>query len=164
MWIVAGILLGLVVLAAAAGTHAGPHAHLVSSITGAVAAIWLVVMAALGYADPLLYVLLAADVTMSGVMGTFAVKALRSPGALGAANEPPASVEGKMGRAVSDLDPEGVVRVGGEEWTALSLNGSVRRGEEVQVINVKGVRLEVWGEKGTGELGPIEQRGEGAIS
>ncbi len=164
MWIVAGILLGIVVLAAAAGTHVGPHAHLLSSAVGALAAIWLVVMAALGLADPLLYVLLAADVTMSGVVGAFAVKALRTPGPLAEVNKPPAKVEGKMGQAVNDLDPEGVVRVAGEEWTAVSLNGPVRRGEAVQVINVQGVRLEVWGEGAANELGHAEQRGEGAIS
>ena len=28
MWIVAGVLLGVVVLASLAGLHAGPHAHL----------------------------------------------------------------------------------------------------------------------------------------
>lgn len=164
MWIVAGILLGIVVLAAAAGMHLGPHAHLVSSVVGTLAAVWLVVMAALGYADPLLYVLLAADVTMSGVMGGLAVKALRTPGPLAETNAPPPSVEGKMGRAVSDLDPNGVVRIGGEEWTALSLNGPVRKGQEVQVINVRGVRLEVWGEAQRAELDPLDERGEGAVS
>lgn len=161
MWVVAGILLGAVVLGGAAGFHVGPHAHFAASVLGVVAAVWLVIMVALGYAEPLLYVLLAADVTVSAGIGLYGWRALRTPGALASVNEPPPSVSGRFGQAVSDLDPDGVVRVGGEEWSAVSLNGPVSAGAEVQVISVKGVRLEVWGEKKP-MLGGAEPKGEGA--
>jgi membrane-bound ClpP family serine protease len=161
MWVVAGILLGAVVLGTAAGFHVGPHAHFAASALGVVAAVWLVIMAALGYSAPLLYVLLAADVTVSSVMGLYGWRALRTPGAMASLNEPPPSVSGKMGQAIGRLDPEGVVRVAGEDWSAISLNGPIAAGDEVQVINVKGVRLEVWGEEKT-MLGESEPKGEGA--
>jgi hypothetical protein len=44
------------------------------------------------------------------------------------------------------LSPEGVVRVRGESWSATSLNGNLPAGAVVQVIDSKGIRLEVWGE------------------
>lgn len=144
MWIVAGVLLGVTVLAAVAGFHAGPHAHLVSAVAGAAAAVWLVVMLATGDARPLLYVLLGADVTVSAVLGVVAWRAL--------ATEPPSTratrpIEGEMGVAVDDLTPSGIVRVHGEEWSAECVNGTVRRGTPVQVLDVQGVRLRVWGEQ-----------------
>jgi len=56
------------------------------------------------------------------------------------------SLDGAEGVAVSDLVPEGIVRVGGEQWSALSVNGTARSGTPVQVLRTAGVRLEVWAE------------------
>lgn len=146
MWVVAGILLGLAALGAIAGFHAGPHAHLAGAVVGVVAAVWLVVMAALGDSRPLLYVLLGADVSITALMGFAGWRVLSTPGSIAEHDRPPARIEGHLGRAVGRLDPEGVVRVDGEEWSALSLNGPVEPGARVQVINANGVRLEVWRE------------------
>ena len=155
MWIIAGVLLGLVVLGVIAGFHAGPHAHAAAAAVGAVTAAWLLVMAALGYAEPLLYVLLAADVTVSGLVGFAAWRVLRSPGTLAEHDSvPSSSLEGTYGVAVTDLGPEGIVSVRGEQWTAVSLNGDVVAGTPVQVITASGVRLEVWGETNSA-LGPL---------
>lgn len=162
MWVVAGILLGLVVLGGVAGFHVGPHAHIGAGAVGVLAAVWLVVMAALGYATPLLYVLLAADVTVTGVMGLAGWKVLSTPETMADKDVPALAIEGKLGTAVGELNPDGVVRVGGEEWTALSLNGPIAAGTAVQVINVRGVRLEVWGEDNSA-LGSSEAEGEGAL-
>lgn len=146
MWVVAGVLLGVVVLAALAGFHAGPHAHAVSAVAGGAAAVWLVVMALTGDARPLLYVLLGADVTVSGTLGVTAYRALRGmPAGVGPVHDTKA-IEGEMGVAVSDLDPTGVVRVRGEEWSAEAVNGPVRAGTAVQVLEVEGIRVRVWGE------------------
>ena len=51
MWTVAGLLLGFVVIATLLGFHVGPHSHLVAGALGVVAAAWLLVMAANGYAS-----------------------------------------------------------------------------------------------------------------
>jgi membrane-bound ClpP family serine protease len=48
---------------------------------------------------------------------------------------------------VSDLGPGGIIRVRGEEWSAISVNGSAPRGSQVQVLRATGVRLEVWSEE-----------------
>lgn len=146
MWVIAGILLGLVVLGAVAGFHAGPHAHLLGAVAGVLAAIWLVVMALVGNPHPLLYVLLGADVTITGLLAYAGWKVLQSPGTIAEHDKPPSSIEGKIGTAVGALTPEGIVTVAGEQWTAISLNGPVPAGAHVQVISSKGVRLEVWGE------------------
>ena len=45
MWVIAGVLLGIVVLASLIGFHVGPHAHVAAGIFGVLAAAWLVVMA-----------------------------------------------------------------------------------------------------------------------
>lgn len=54
-----------------------------------------------------------------------------------------------MGTALSILDPKGIVRVRGEEWSAESVNGTIPAGTAVQVIEVDGLRLRVWGEEAT---------------
>jgi membrane-bound ClpP family serine protease len=47
---------------------------------------------------------------------------------------------------MSQLAPEGIVRVRGELWSAISINGTVPMSTPVQVVRAAGVRVEVWGE------------------
>jgi membrane-bound serine protease (ClpP class) len=49
---------------------------------------------------------------------------------------------GAIGRAVTDLRPEGKVFIRGEYWGATSM-GNVSNGESVEVIAVEGMRLRV---------------------
>jgi membrane-bound ClpP family serine protease len=146
MWVVAGVLLGLVVLASLIGFHTGPHAHVVAGAAGLAAAAWLVAMAVDGRSSSLLWVLLGADLVVSAGVGVAAWSVLAHGTAAGP-GYPPARLEAAEGVALSDLDPEGIVRVGGEQWSAVSVNGTVRRGTGVQVLRAGGVRLEVWGEE-----------------
>lgn len=48
---------------------------------------------------------------------------------------------GAVGVAKSDVDPSGVVLVGGEDWSATSEGGPIRAGEPVSVRAVRGLRL-----------------------
>jgi len=163
MWVGVGVLLGLVVVATALGFHFGPHGHVVGAVLGVVAAIWLIVMAATGQSKPILWVLFGADVAISGGLAALAVNGLRFAG-----HTLPGSghtnLVGTEGVAVTDLEPSGIVRVRGENWSATSMNGRVRAGGRVQVIEMAGVRLQVWPEgvdeitgaltgQSTGELG-----------
>ncbi|WP_456422834.1 NfeD family protein [Thermococcus sp.] len=51
---------------------------------------------------------------------------------------------GEVGRVVEDLNPEGMIRVHGELWRAISKDGSpVRVGEAVKVVEVRGLTLVV---------------------
>jgi membrane-bound serine protease (ClpP class) len=50
---------------------------------------------------------------------------------------------GTVGVAKSDVDPSGIVRVAGEDWTATSEAGPIRQGEQIRVHRVDGVRLVV---------------------
>lgn len=160
MWIVAGFLLGAAVLAAVVGFHAGPHAHLAAAIVGVLAAAWLVFMAASGRSEPLLWVLLGADLAVSGGLGAMGWSGVRRREV--GSRYRVGDLEAAEGVAVSDLRPEGVVRVRGEEWSAVSVNGEFPAGTRVQVLRA-GVRLEVWGERSEAE--PVERAGDlGATS
>jgi membrane-bound ClpP family serine protease len=147
MWAVAGVLLGLVLLASIVGFHAGPHSHVFAGVLGAVTAIWLFAMALSGQSAPLLWALLSADLVLSAGVGTAAYKGIRSERAALTSSKSTNSLAGKLGVALSDLTPDGLVRVGGETWSATSLNGNVKNGDAVQVIEFEGVRLKVWGEE-----------------
>jgi membrane-bound ClpP family serine protease len=152
MWIIAGILLGLVVLASLVGFHSGPHSHVAAGVIGLIAAAWLVVMAIVGHSAPLLWALLSADLVVStgiGIMGWFGLSHRAS------GTHRLTRLEGVEGIALSDLTPEGIVSVRGEQWSARSVNGRVRAGGRVQVIGVSGVHLEVWAEE------PAAERNDG---
>jgi membrane-bound ClpP family serine protease len=149
MWLIAGVLLGLVVLASLIGFHVGPHAHAAAGILGAVAAIWLIAMAVDGFTAPILWALLSADVVVSAGIGTLAWKGLTTRGDY-VADRRLVSPVGAEGVAVGDLGPEGIVRVNGENWSAVAVNGTVSAGSPVQVLRVAGVKLEVWGDEAAG--------------
>ncbi len=143
MWFVAGVLLGVVLLASLAGFHLGPHAHVVAGVVGVLAALWLVLMAVDGRAAPLLWALLSADVVVSVGVGTLAWYGLSAHTTSGYRLN---HLQGGEGIAVNDLAPKGIVRVRGEQWSAVSVNGTVPAGGKVQVLGVSGVHLDVWGE------------------
>jgi len=145
MWVAVGVLLGLVVVASLLGFHFGPHGHVAGVVLGVLTAVLLLVMAATGHARPLLWVLLGADVAISGGLAALAWNGLKFASRLlpGSSHT---NLVGTDGIAVSDLDPSGIVRVRGENWSATSMNGPVTAGTQVQVIEVAGVRLNVWSE------------------
>lgn len=147
MWIVAGLLLGLVLVPSLVGFHSGPHAHVAAAVLGLLAAGWLMFMASDGKSAPLLWVLFSADVVISAGIGVMAFVAIRRSGEVGS-GAIGGRLEGAEGVAVTDLSPEGVVRVRGEEWSATCVNGTAPAGSRVQVLH-GGVRLEVWGEPPT---------------
>ena len=124
MWVVAGVLLGLVVLTSLIGFHVGPHAHLAAGVIGVLAAVWLIVMAVDGRTAPVLWALLSADVIGSVGIGTLAWKGLTSRGVNVSARRL-VSPLGAEGVAVGDLGPEGIVRGCNERLRA---GGLARRG------------------------------------
>jgi membrane-bound serine protease (ClpP class) len=153
MWVGVGILLGLVVVASALGFHVGPHGHLAAFGLGIVAAVWLIVMAATGRADSILWVLLGADVATSVGLGAIAWRGLKLQGAelSGPATR---GLVGSEGVTITELAPAGVVRVRGENWSATSMHGNVPAGHRIQVIEASGVRLSVWPEEDDEETRP----------
>jgi len=155
MWVIAGVLLGLVVLTALLGFHVGPHAHVAAGILGVVAALWLVVMAVEGRSAPVLWALLSADLVVCVGIGTVAWKGLTTTAEY-SPDRHGVSLEGAQGVAAGDLNPDGIVRVNGENWTATAVNGPVRAGTLVQVLRTSGVRLEVWGDEAANPSGSNE--------
>ena len=151
MWVILGILLGAMVVAALLGFHVGPHSHAVAGGIGGAAAIWMLVMAFTGNTAPVLWVLLAADLVISASIGYLAWRGLLSAAEPSSMPGPGQLPDHAVARVVKDLEPEGIVTLGGEQWTAVSLNGTARAGEQVHVMRRQGMRLEVWREEGTSE-------------
>jgi len=59
------------------------------------------------------------------------------------------SIVGQRARCMTALDPEGLVRVQGETWKAVSRCGAVAEGAEVTVEALKGLRLVVTTQTGS---------------
>ncbi|HUT67747.1 MAG TPA: NfeD family protein [Dehalococcoidales bacterium] len=53
------------------------------------------------------------------------------------------SMIGTMGKVVSRLSPEGMVRIKGELWGATSTGGDIDVGEQVMVVGEDGLKLSV---------------------
>ena|SRR3972149_2399951 len=51
------------------------------------------------------------------------------------------SMVGMAGRAAGRLSPEGLVRIRGELWGAVSEQGDIEAGEEVVVVSERGLKL-----------------------
>jgi membrane-bound serine protease (ClpP class) len=58
---------------------------------------------------------------------------------------------GQRGIALSDLAPDGQVRVDLEDWSAVTERGEIRAGEAVRVIGISGVHLRVEPAEESGE-------------
>jgi len=160
MWVVTGVLLGLVVLASLLGFHLGPHAHLMAGVFGVLAAALLVVLATTGSAAAWAWVLFTGDLTISVAVGYLAWRGLSDRGQEVAEHRLLTRARAE-GVAISDLDPEGIVRVQGEEWSAVAINAPVRRGSPVLVVGHGGVRLTVWGEESRPPVGDVGSAGAG---
>jgi membrane-bound ClpP family serine protease len=73
-----------------------------------------------------------------GVVVTAAVRAQRQAGVMRTGVP-----LGATGVVVADLDPQGVVQVQSEPWTAVSASGPLRAGEKVEVVGADGLCLKV---------------------
>ena len=62
----------------------------------------------------------------------------------------PGMLVGTVGVAKTDLAPAGIVRAGGDEWSAVSEGGPIPQGAAVRVRRVDGVRLIVGPESSSG--------------
>ncbi|OGO30893.1 MAG: hypothetical protein A2Z29_01415 [Chloroflexi bacterium RBG_16_56_11] len=51
------------------------------------------------------------------------------------------SMVGTTGRVASDLDPEGLVKIGGELWGAVSTGGDIYAGAKIVVVAQDGLKL-----------------------
>ena len=144
MWIITGVLLGLVGLATFIGFHSGPHTHVLAGAIGLAAAGCLAYMVAIR-PGPVLWSLLGADLIIGTGIGVLGWKGLTHRPADTGGNFS-SSLEGEHGIAMSQLAPEGIVRVRGELWSAVSINGTVPVSTPVHVVRAAGVRVEVWGD------------------
>lgn len=81
--------------------------------------------------------------TLAGFSGLF-VFAIVSYG-IGSMRNLPVhkSIEGREGVAISDLDPDGQVRVRGEVWRAVADEGAIDEDEDVEVVHRDGLTLTV---------------------
>ena len=89
---------------------------------------------------PLVVVVGLLTGALFGVLVGFGLRALKAP--IRAGRE---SLVGKTGNATTVFKPTGQVQVGSELWTAEAVDGSekIRKGDRVEVVEVKGLRLKV---------------------
>ena len=145
VWLVGAVVVMLVASATATGAHAGPHSLLGVGLAWAAAIGWFVIALGVGGMSGLGWVLAGFAAAVSAVSVALALPALRvrqmppPPDKLPAPGEP--------GRAATELDPIGVVRVKGESWTAESVNGRVPAGAAIRVVSSDGVKLRVWSDE-----------------
>ena len=143
------LLIGLVLVALGAvglvaGMHVGPHAHTAGAAAAGVGAAVLIAAAVNGTSPaPLVVGAGVAGAVIALGAGALGIQGLRRP--VTASSGVP-HLEGSHGVALSELAPDGTVRVMGEDWSATCANGRVPAGGRVQVIGVDGVRVTVWGE------------------
>jgi membrane-bound ClpP family serine protease len=50
---------------------------------------------------------------------------------------------GMTGEVTESLKPKGIVKIKGEYWKAVCVEGNVDKGEDVEVLGIKGLNLEV---------------------
>ena len=112
MWIITGVLLGLVCLAAVVGFHFGPHAHVVAVAMGVLVAGWFIYIMSERGAGPVLWTLLGADLMVGAGVGALAWKGLSGSGSV-TESHGRSPLEGAEGMAVSRLAPDGIVSVRG---------------------------------------------------
>jgi len=89
---------------------------------------------------PLVVVVGLLSGALFGVIVGFGIRALKVPVRTGQE-----SLVGKTGTATSALIPTGQVQLGSELWTAEAVEGSgkIRKGDKVEVVEVRGLRLKV---------------------
>ena len=87
---------------------------------------------------PLIYTMVAMMSAFFGGIVWIGLSSQRTPSAMGSA-----ALAGAAGHAVTALTPAGIVRVRGEEWSARSTAGPIRKGTAVVVTSVKGLKLDV---------------------
>ena len=89
---------------------------------------------------PLVVVVGLLSGALFGVLVGFGIRALKAPIRTGQE-----SLVGKTGTVTSALKPTGQIQLGSELWTAEAVEGSgkIRKGDRVEVVEVKGLRLKV---------------------
>jgi membrane-bound ClpP family serine protease len=146
-WATGAVLAVLLILTWILCAHAGGHAWLVPLPACAVAVIWALTAASGKWSSATTWWLAVASAAMCAGGVVVAGTALRQRiTGMRTASAPPAGADGS---AITALSPTGVVRVGGETWSAESLSGPLPAGAPVHVVRVRGIRLLVWSEMGT---------------
>jgi membrane-bound ClpP family serine protease len=144
-WGTAAILLLLLAGTFVLAAHAGGHAWFVPVPALALAVLWAFTASEHSAEAAWWLVALCALSCAGGVLVAAAALRQRVRGTLVGLPE----LRGTEGVAVTALTPVGIVRVGGENWSARSVSGPLQAGAPVHVLGVRGVRLDVWSELGT---------------
>jgi membrane-bound ClpP family serine protease len=136
MWIAAGLLLGALVIAVLLGSHAGPHLHVAAAGFGLAAAVVLILLALHGPSRATAWTLIGIDAAALVGLAFLIPFSIRSVRRL-----PPRPSLSAIGKAVTELNPDGIVHVGGQDWSATTNEGSINQGSPVVVVGGAGLHL-----------------------
>ncbi len=106
----------------------------------AVAVIALLVLPGFGVyvSPPVLIGVMAGLLVLSIISYRIGSRILRKRPTIGLAD-----LSGSRGRAIGSLDPDGMVMVDGEIWTARTTDGRIERGTKITVVRQEGLKLYV---------------------
>ena len=137
------VLLLVAAVALGVGFHGGPHVAAVLGVVGLVAA-FVFFLFLLGRSEFNAMAGAITGATMAITLGTvvFGLSSLRR---LRHQTGPSASAAlwNGHGVALSDLDPQGTVRIAGETWSAESDGSAIRAGTAVIVVEINRLHLKV---------------------
>ena len=85
--------------------------------------------------------LIAVALVMSGIFGFVVYKVAQARRMKVKAG--PEELVGKVGTVISNLAPKGEVRIEGQIWRAESIGAEVKEGEQVEIVDRKGLTLKV---------------------
>ena len=144
--VIAALFLLLVVFAVLViGLHGGPHTSIVAGVAGftAAAAFFLIPTMFGSNSSNLAGELIIGAVLVSTVVTVlFGLRSLRFRSAIMQTSSAQ-NLWTSTGIALSDLNPEGSVRIAGETWSAEALDEPIQAGTQVFVVEVDQLHLRV---------------------
>ena len=144
--VTAALFLLLVVFAVlVVGLHGGPHTSIAAGLAGFVAAgTFFLIPTMFGLNSPSLAaeLIIAAVLVSTVVTVVFGLRSIRSRSAIMQTSSGQ-NLWTSKGIALSDLNPEGSVRIAGEIWSAEALDEPIQAGTEVFVVEVDQLHLKV---------------------
>ena len=144
--VIAVLFLLLVVFAVlVVGLHGGPHTSIAAGVAGFTAAAVFLLFPSIAGSNSLNLVgelIVGSVLVLTIVTVLFGLRSLRSRSAIMQTSSAQ-NLWTSTGVALSDLNPEGSVRIAGETWSAEALDEPIQAGTQVFVVEVDQLHLRV---------------------
>ena len=144
MFVFSIVLVVVMVISIAVSLHLGPHlgvgSGIISLVISAIAIIFATTRS--GPIDTTLLIIYLLALAISIAVIVFGARSIIAETKVPRSRATTSPI-GHIGRALSDIDPEGRVKVNGEEWSARSVDSPIPIGSEVFVVDADKIHLTV---------------------